>query len=82
MKRLYGAIIWHIHTNEYTGTETIFLALEKRNGAAYYPGDSWCTFLTGPNFTELTHDDVDRMREYAKNNGITLTTNRVTVRHK
>lgn len=80
MKKLYGAIVWHVHTDEDGNVTNRFLALEKRNGLARYPGQSYCTFITGPNFTDLTDSDIDRMREWARNSGITLTTDRVVSR--
>jgi hypothetical protein len=71
-----GAIVWHIHND----TKDRFLALEKR-GKRAYPGESYVTFITGPNFSDLTDQDVDRMRQWAESNGIKLTTDRVSSRH-
>lgn len=70
MKKLYGAIVWHGE----------FLALEKRRQQKAYPTESYVTFLTGANLQPLTDADIDRMRDYAKEHGIILTTNKVTSR--
>lgn len=77
MKKRYGAIVWHVHQD----TEDRFLALEKRACHKAYQGIAYITFITGPNFANLCDDDVERMREYARSNGIALTTNKVTVRY-
>lgn len=82
MKTCKAAIAWHVHLNEDGSVYMRHLALEKRNGRAVYPGDSYTTWLCGEYFAELTDADVDKMRQYAKDNGYTLTTDRVIIRYK
>lgn len=76
MSKRYGAIVWHIHQD--TGDK--FLALEKRGCHRAYFGEAYITFITGPNFADLVEQDIERMREYARSNGITLTTDKITTR--
>ncbi len=79
MSKLYGAIVWHDDNGMIT------LALEKRKTYTAYPGESYVTFLTGPNFSDLTIGDSTEeqlMKDRAKQKGIELTTDRIAVRRK